>query len=111
MNPNDKTDDAANEWLNECLIRLRYEQDYAIYPGDSKPIIEDGKKTGIRIKREHVKLFSTGVTKIYRMAILKEELPVVEYTPEEEAEFDRKWRELYGDSEADYDPHQRKDKS
>lgn len=96
MQPPSELDDKANEWFNQYFDKLRFEQDYNIYPGESEPMLNSkGENIGIKIKREHVKIFATGITKLYRMIVLGEELPVVTYTPEEEAEFERKWNERY----------------
>jgi hypothetical protein len=96
MAPNDPIDDAAEAWLNEqVLLKLRYKQDYAIDIGSSEPLIRDGKNIGIKIARPYVKLFSTGTTKLYRIAVLGEKLPDVEYTPEEEAKFEAELEQQY----------------
>lgn len=99
MAPQTETDNDANEWFNGFIPKLRFKQDYDIYPGEAEPIMKDGKQTGIRIKREHVKLFSTGVTKLYQLIVLKETWPDVKYTPEEEEKFDREFNEKYGQPE------------
>lgn len=88
MNPNDEIDNAAEEWFNGFVPKLTYKQDYSLCFGHSKDIIDGNKQTGISIRRPYIRLFSTGVTKIYRMAVLGEELPDVEYTPQQEKELD-----------------------
>lgn len=88
MMPQSETDQKAEEWFNKMLECLRYSQDYTICFGHSKKMIEDGKEVGISIRRPYIRLFSTGVTKMYQMAVLGEKLPKVEYTEAEEKELD-----------------------
>lgn len=89
MMPSNETDDKAEVWFNEMLEKLRYHQDYSICFGHSKEMLDaDGKQGGISIRRPYIRLFSTGVTKLYRMAVPGEELPKVEYTKDEEKELD-----------------------
>lgn len=91
MMPPNETDEKAEAWFNEILEKLRYGQDYTICFGHSKNITnEKGEQTGISIRRPYIRLFSTGVTKIYQMAVLGEKLPKVEYTEAEEKELDAK---------------------
>lgn len=91
MMPPNETDEKAEAWFNEMLEKLRYGQDYSICFGHSKKLInEDGSQKGISIRRPYIRLFSTGVTKMYRMAVLGEKLPKVEYTEAEEKELDAK---------------------
>jgi hypothetical protein len=90
MAPQDEIDNKAEEWFNSFIPKLRYSQDYSICFGHSKDLLnEDGSQKGISISRPYVRLFSTGVTKIYRMAVLGEKLEDVEYTPEQEKELDK----------------------
>ena len=89
MMPPNETDDKAEIWFNELLEKMRYSQDYTICFGHSKKLLnEDGSQKGISIHRPYIRLFSTGVTKMYRSAVLGEELPKVEYTEAEEKELD-----------------------
>ncbi len=98
MMPPDPKDDLANEWLNGFLDKLRFEQDYYIYPGSSEPLLDnDGKNIGISIKRPDIRLYSTGVTKLYEMIVEGKELPVVEYTKAEEEAFDENMRSKFPD--------------
>lgn len=98
MMPPDPKDDLANDWLNGLLAKLRFEQDYYIYPGSSEPLLDkDGKNIGISIKRPDVRLYSTGVTKLYEMVVEGKELPDVEYTEAEEKAFDDNMRAKYPD--------------
>lgn len=83
MGDPNETDIAAEEWFNQFMPKLRYHQDYTICGGHSR-----SSENKIEISRPYVRLFITGVTKIYRIAVLGEELPDVEYTPEEEKELD-----------------------
>lgn len=90
MAPQDETDIKAEEWFNGFLPKLRYSQDYSICFGHSKDLLnEDGSQKGISIRRPYVRLFSTGVTKIYRIQVLGEKIEDVKYTPEEEKELDK----------------------
>lgn len=80
-------DEKANYWLNNKVIaKLRYGQDYDIYMGDSKPMFEDGRQSGISITREHVRFFSTGITKMFELVVLGKDWPDVEYTEAERAQ-------------------------
>lgn len=91
MMPSDEIDDKANDWFSGFMDFLRYGQDYTICFGHSKKLLnEDGSQKGISIRRPYVRLFSTGVTKIYRMAVLGEKIEKVVYTEAEEAELDAK---------------------
>lgn len=105
MMPPDPKDDLAGEWLNGYLQKLRFEQDYYIYPGSSAPLIEDGKEIGISVKRPDIRLYSTGVTKLYEMIVEGKELPDVEYTKAEEDAFDEnmqsRFPEVFVDDEDD----------
>lgn len=106
MKPHDPKDDLASEWINKLLAKLEFEQDYYIYPGSSESIVdESGKKTGISIKRSDVRLYSTGVTKLYGMIVEGKELPDVEYTEAEEKQFDdnmkKRFPEVFKDDEED----------
>ena len=96
MAPNDPIDDAAEQWLAEQILdKLRYKQDYGVDIDSSEPLIKNGETVGIKIARPYIKLFSTGTTKLYRIAVLGEKLPTVEYTPEQEAEFDAELEKKY----------------
>lgn len=89
MMPPNETDEKAEAWFNDMLKCLRYGQDYSICFGHYKDIRNDiGEQTGISIRRLYVRLFTTGVTKIYQMAVLGEQLPKVEYTEDEEKALD-----------------------
>lgn len=99
MMPPDPKDDLANEWFNKFIPKLRFGQDYAIYPGSSKKILdEEGNQTGLAITREDVRLYSTGITKLYEMIVEGKEYPDQEYTDEENEQFYKdmiaKWPEL-----------------
>lgn len=75
MAPQDEVDIKAEEWFNGFLPKLRYSQDYSICFGHSKDLLnEDGSQKGISISRPYVRLFSTGVTKIYRIQVLGEKI-------------------------------------
>lgn len=81
----------SEEWFNKLLPKLRYEQDYSICFGHSKDMLDDeGKQKGIHIRRPFIRLFSTGIEKIYQMVVLGEELTDVKYTKEEEKALDKK---------------------
>lgn len=100
MMPPDPKDDKANDWFNAFLPKLRFEQDYYIYPGSSKPLLNaDGTQKGISITRPDIRLYSTGVTKLYEMIVEGKELADVEYTEEQEKQFDenmkKKWPEVF----------------
>lgn len=89
--PPNETDDKAEEWFNGHMEYLRYGQDYSICFGHSKKLMnDDGSQKGIAIRRPYIRLFSTGITKIYRMVVLGETLEKVVYTEEEEKELDAK---------------------
>lgn len=91
MMPPNEQDEKAEAWFNDMLEFLRYGQDYSICFGHSKDIRNDkGEQTGISIRRPYIRLFSTGVTKVYRMAVLGEKLAKVEYTEAEEKELEAK---------------------
>lgn len=93
--PPNETDDKAEEWFNGHLEYLRYGQDYSICFGHSKKLMnKDGTQKGISIRRPYIRLFSTGVTKIYRMAVLGEKLEKVVYTEAEEKELDEKTKSV-----------------
>lgn len=96
MMPPDPKDDLAHEWFSGLTSKLRFEQDYYIYPGSSKTIRDnEGKQTGISIKRPDVRLYSTGLTKLYEILVEGKELPDVVYTPEEEKRFDENFEKRY----------------
>ena len=58
----------AIDWFNdEVLAKLRPDQDFSIYEGSSKPLMKDGKEVGISVSRENVRLYSTGIEKLYDM--------------------------------------------
>lgn len=98
MMPHDPKDDAAAEWLNGLLGKLRLEQDYYIFPGSSETLRGDnGEQIGISIKRPDVRLYSTGITKLYDMVVNGVELPDVVYTPEEEKQFEENFNKRYPD--------------
>jgi hypothetical protein len=90
MAPQNETDNKAEEWFNNILKKLRYHQDYTICFGHSKNILnDDGSQKGISIRRPYICLFSTGVTKVYEIVVLGEELPDVKYSESEEDELDK----------------------
>lgn len=93
MSPQDEIDIKGEAWFNDFLPKLRYKQDYSICFGHSK-----NGENSIHISRPYVRLFATGVTKIYRMAVLGEQLEDVVYTPEEQKELD----DYVGQSEKDH---------
>ena len=96
MMPPDPKDDKAQEWLNGYLDKLRFEQDYYIFPGSSKIMRDaEGKQTGISIKRPDIRLFSTGITKLYEMIVEGKEYEPVVYTAEEEAAIDKRMEERF----------------
>lgn len=97
MMPHDPKEDKANEWISGYLDRLQFEQDYYIFPGSSKVIRdpETKQQTGISIKRPDVRLYSTGIIKLYEMIVEGKEYPVVEYTEEQEAEFNKRMEERF----------------
>lgn len=89
MMPPDPKDDIAAEWLAKYTDKLRFEQDYYIFPGSSKTMRDnEGKQIGISIKRPDIRLYQTGITKLYEMIVLGVEYPDVVYTKEEEQRFD-----------------------
>lgn len=88
MMPPDPKDDLANDWFNSFIPKLRYKQDYYIYPGSSKKLFDkNGKENGISITRPDVRLYSTGITKLYEMIVERKEFPDIQYTPEQEKKF------------------------
>lgn len=89
MMPENELDNKAEEWFNKHFDKLRYWQDYSLCFGHSEDMLEDGKQVGITIRRPYVRLFSTGITKLYRIVVLGEDLPKVEYTKDEEKRLDR----------------------
>lgn len=96
MMPNDPKDTKAQEWIDQYLDRLQFEQDYYIFPGSSKILRDkEGKQTGISIKRPDIRLFSTGITKLYEMIVEGKEYEPVVYTPEQEAEFEKHMEERF----------------
>lgn len=96
MMPPDPKDDKANEWINGLVSKLRLEQDYYIFPGSSKTLRDsEGRQTGISIKRPDVRLYSTGITKLYEMIVEGKELPDVEYTEAEEKQFMENMKSRY----------------
>lgn len=104
MMPPDPKDDLANEWINGLVSKLRLEQDYYIYPGSSKTMRDDaGKQIGISIKRPDIRLYSTGITKLYEMIVEGKELPDVEYTEAEEKKFMENMKERFPDAFAEDD--------
>lgn len=95
MPPNPK-DDIATEWLAKYTDKLRFEQDYYIFPGSSKTMRDnEGRQTGISIKRPDIRLFQTGITKLYEMIVEGVEYPDVVYTEEEEKRFDQHMLEFF----------------
>lgn len=102
--PPDPKDDLANDWINNLIGKLRLEQDYYIYPGSSKKLFNaDGSQKGISIKRADVRFYGTGITKLYEMIVEGKELPDVEYTEDEEKQFEKNMRERFPDVFADDD--------
>lgn len=104
MMPPDPKDDLANEWFSSFLPKLRFEQDYYIYPGSSENMVNaKGEQTGISIKRADIRLYSTGIRKLWDMIVNGVEMPDVEYTPEEENRFDenmkKRFPEVFTDEE------------
>jgi len=103
MMPHDPKDDLANDWLNGYVDKLRFEQDYYIFPGSSKQMHNDkGENTGISIKRPDIRLYSTGVTKLYEMIVEGKEYPAVKYTEEEEKRFEENMKERFQDIADEY---------
>lgn len=88
MKPQDTIDKQSEDWINTILPKLRYKQDYTICVGHSRK-----SENKIEIARPYIRLFSTGTTKIYRIVVLGEDLPVVEYTEDEERELDKAFEE------------------
>lgn len=89
MMPTDEIDQKAADWLSESVVaKLRYGQDYSFCYGHSKKLMDGEKQTGISIARPYMRLFATGYTKLFRIAVLGEELPDVEYSKAEEAKID-----------------------
>jgi hypothetical protein len=107
MAPETEKDRKANEWLNAILLKLRFEQDYYIYPGSAEPMMKDGKQVGLSVKRSDIRLYSTGVTKLYEILVENKEYPDVEYTEAEEKRFQdnmlKRFPELAADDEAEGD--------
>lgn len=96
MMPNDPKDDKANEWMNTLMDKLRFEQDYYVFPGSSKTLRDsEGNQTGISIKRPDIRLYSTGITKLYEILVEGKEYENVIYTPEEEKRFNDNMLERY----------------
>lgn len=96
MAPEDPKQQAADEWISGYLDRLQFEQDYYIFPGSSKIMRNDkGEQTGIAIKRPDVRLYSTGIKKLYEMIVEGVDYPPVVYTEEEEAAFDKAMEERF----------------
>lgn len=96
MAPNSPLQDKADEWFNKFLPKLRFEQDYYVFPGSSKPIFDrNNVQTGIAIKRPDVRLYSTGVVKLYEMIVEGKEYPDIEYTEAEEDTFDKNMRKRF----------------
>lgn len=99
MSPETETDKKANEWINKLMSKLRFEQDYHIFPGSSKTMRDsEGRQTGISIKRPDIRLYGTGVTKLYEMLVEGKELPDVEYTEAEEKRFEENMKKRYPDA-------------
>ena len=59
-------DEKALNWFDEFLGTLSEGQDFACVDGNSEPLIRDGEKVGISINRGYVKLFTTGIEKLYK---------------------------------------------
>jgi len=109
MMPPDPKDDLANEWINNLVSKLRLEQDYYIYPGSSQTMRDsEGKQIGISIKRPDIRLYSTGITKLYEMIVEGKELPDVEYTEAEETKFMENMKVRFPDVFADDDAEEAK---
>ena len=90
MSPQTEEDQKAEAWFNEMLPKLRYEQDYSICFVHSKDMLDkDGKQEGIQIRRPFIRLFSTGVTKLYKMQVLGEKFEDVEYSEEQMKQMDQ----------------------
>ena len=89
MMPENETDRKAEAWFNGHMDFLRYHQDYTLCFGHSEKIMEGDKQTGLSIRRPYIRIFSTGMTKLYRMIVLGETLDKVEYTEEQEEELNR----------------------
>lgn len=79
MQDQDQVDIDAENWFNEFLPKLRYKQDYSMCYGHSRS--SEGR---IEISRPYIRLFSTGITKIYRIQVLGETLEDIGYTEGEE---------------------------
>lgn len=97
MMPIDPKDEAAQKWLDNYLDRLRFEQDYYIFPGSSKIMRdpETKQQTGISIKRPDIRLYSTGITKLYEMIVEGKEYDPVIYTEAEELAFEKAMEERF----------------
>jgi hypothetical protein len=96
MMPPDPKDELAQKWLDNYLDRLRFEQDYYIFPGSSKIMRnEKGEQTGISIKRPDIRIYSTGITKLYEMIVEGKEYPPVVYTEAEELAFEKAMEERF----------------
>lgn len=89
MMPESELDKKAEDWFNAMMPYLRYHQDYSLCFGHSKDLVEDGKKVGITIHRPYIRLFSTGITKLYQMIVLNDELQPVKYTKAQEKELEK----------------------
>ena len=96
MAPEDPKQKLADEWISGYLDKLQFEQDYYIFPGSSKLLRdENGKQIGISIKRPDIRLYSTGITKLYEMIVEGKDYPAVVYTEEEEAAFEKAMEERF----------------
>lgn len=89
MMPENELDNKAEDWFNSHMPKLRYHQDYSLCFGHSKDLVEDGKQVGITIHRPYITLFSTGITKLYQLIVLGDELPDVKYTKAQEKELEK----------------------
>jgi len=90
MAPETEVGKASEEWINSMIPKLRYKQDFTYCWGHSKKMVDDdGKENGIHIRRPYIRLFSTGIEKIYRMQVLNEKMEDTVYSKAEDAELEK----------------------
>ena len=56
---------------------------------------EKGEQVGISIKRPDIRIFSTGITKLYEMIVEGKDYPPVVYTEAEELAFEKAMEERF----------------
>ena len=69
----DEPTEALDWFENIVLSRLSYKQDFDVVDIKVKQV-----EGGIEVARWHLRLFSTGIDKMHRLLVLREDLPIID---------------------------------